>query len=107
MIFAFREGNITYQNLQNINRVTNHHLYPESSVTADDNYEQPPFHEDSESKVEEEHHPLAILDPLAICLTTPRIRAVLRRAITNYKLERHLGTIIEEIFRERMTLESE
>ena len=57
---AFREGNITYQNL---NRNANPHLCAKLSNAVDDNYEQT-FHEESENEDEDEDlHPLPILRP--------------------------------------------
>ena len=63
---AFTDGNITYQNLQKINRNANPQFYTDTSNTADNNYE-PPHNKDSETTGEEEekaeHHPLPIPGP--------------------------------------------
>ena len=104
---AFREGNITYQNLWNIDQSANPHLYPKSSIVADNNYEQP-FHEASENEAKgEESTPLPIPDPTSTHLTTQESEQFSTKQSsenTNYELERHLGTIMEETFQERMTL---
>ena len=50
---TFREGNITYQNLWNIDRNANPQFYTDLSDTADNNYEQPHL-EDLEQQGEEE-----------------------------------------------------
>ena len=50
------------------------------------------------------------ITPITNPLDDPRVRAVFHQAIIenmNYKLDRHLGKIIEEMFQERTTSESE
>ena len=62
---AFREGNITYWNLQNIDRNANPQFYTELSNAVGNNYEQPCL-EDSETmgdEEEEEQNPLLIPGP--------------------------------------------
>ena len=109
---TFAERNIKYWNLWNIDRVANPHLYSKSSNAVDDNYE-PPDLEDSETREEEEEeeeNPLPIPDPLGTHLTTQELELFSTKQlleIMNYKLDRHLGTIIEETFQQRTTLELE
>ena len=103
---AFTEGNITYWHLQNIDRNANTQFYTESSSVVDDNYE-PPCHEDSETMGEEEEEEeisLPIPGPShlsPIHLTTQELEHCSNEQLSenkNYKLDRHLGTIIEERF---------
>ena len=112
---AFTEGNITYWHLQNIDRNANTQFYTESSNAVDDNYE-PPCHEDSETMGEEEEEeeiPLPIPGPShlsPIHLTTQELEHCSNEQLSenkNYKLDRHLGTITEEMFQERTTPESQ
>ena len=111
---AFTEGNITYWHLQNIDRNTNPQFDTKLSNTVDDNY-KPPCHKDSETtgeeEEEEEHLPIPGPScPLPIHLTTPELEQFSTEQSsenTNYELDRHLGTIIEETFQERTTPESE
>ena len=96
----FSEGNIIFHNLWNIDRNTNPHLYSKSSVAADDNY-KPPHNEASESEGEDESSPLPIPDPLGTHLRIPESEQISDEQSsenTSYRLERHLGTIIEETF---------
>ena len=111
---TFREGNITYWNIWNIDRNANPHLYTESSIAADNNYNQP-CHEDSENRVEEEEeeeedHPLPIPDlSQTHSMTQESEQFSTKQSLENmnYELERHLGTIIEETFQERTMPESQ
>ena len=107
---VFSEGNITFWHVWNINRNTNPHLYSESSVTADDNY-KPPHHKALESEGEdEESSPLPIPDPSGIHSRIPESEQLLEEQSSesmSYRLESHLGTVIEETFWERTTLELE
>ena len=109
----FSEGNITFLNLRNIDHNANPHLYSKSSVTVDDNYE-PPCHEDPETTGEEEEkHPLPIPGPSCpspIHLMTPELEQLSTKQSSesmNYELDRYLGTIIEEMFQDGMTPESQ
>ena len=90
-----------FQQLWNIDRNTNPHLSSELSVAADDNYE-PPHYEASESKgKDEESSPLQIPDPSGTQSRIPELEQPLEELSsksTSYRLERHLGTIIEETF---------
>ena len=105
---AFTEGNITYQHLWNIDRNANPQCYTEVSNTVDNNYD-PPCHKDSETmgeeeEEEEEENPLPIpgpSGPLPIHLATQELEHCSNEQLSeneNYKLDRHLGTIIEETF---------
>ena len=69
--FIFSEGNITFWQLQNINRNANPYLYSELSHAADNNY-KPPHHEASEGEGEDKKSsPLPIPDPLGTHLRIP------------------------------------
>ena len=67
---------------------------------------------EEEEEIEEEH-PLPIPCPSClspIYLMTQELEQFSNEQLsenTNYKLDRHLGTIIEETFQERTTLESQ
>ena len=80
--------------------------YLELSQHVDDNYE-PPHLEDSDSQDKEEgeeEKPLPIPDPMRINSSTPSSEQDLNEQFSNNtreSLERHLGTRIEETFRER------
>ena len=107
---AFTEGQISYGNLQNIEWNANPQFYTDSSDAADDNYKQP-CHEGSDSQGEEEgeeESPLPIPGPSGTHLRIPQSEHNLdkqsSKSMSN-RLERHLGTIIKEMFRERTTLE--
>ena len=106
---AFREGNITYRNLRNIDRNAHLKFYTNSSNAADNNYE-PPCHKDSEQwgeEEEEEESPLPIPGPSGTHLRIPELEHNLDKQSsksTSDRLERHLGTIIEEMLWERTTL---
>ena len=107
---TFREGNITYCNLQNLDHNTNPQFYTDLSDTADNNYKQPHL-EDSENwgeEEEEEESPLSIPGPSGTHLRIPESEHNLDKQSsesTSDRLERHLGTIIEKMFQERTTLE--
>ena len=106
---TFGEGNITYQNLWNINRNTNPHLYTELSDAVNNNYKQP-FHEESENEDEEESHPLPI-PGTSLTLVSQQFSNEQSFESMNYELEKHLGkhleTEIEKVFWERTTPELE
>ena len=108
---AFREGSIMYQNLQNINRKTHPEFYTNLSDPMDNNYKQPCL-EDSEQwgeEEEEEECPLPIPGPSGTHLRIPESEHNSEEQSsknTRDRLERHLGTIVEETFQERMTLKS-
>ena len=109
---AFTEGNITYCQLRNINQCTNPHLYSESSHHVDDNYE-PPHLKDFDSQEEEEEEkesPLPIPGPsgthLRILPSDINLEEQSSKSTSN-RLERHFGTIMEEMFQLRTTLELE
>ena len=78
----------------------------------DNNYE-PPRHEETETlgeEEEEEGHPLPIPDPLETHSRIPESEHSSDEQsseLTRDRLERHLGTIIEEMFQERTTPELE
>ena len=99
-----------FQQLWNIDRNTNPHLYSKLSIAADDNYQQP-HHEASESEGEDKKSsPLPIPDPSGTHLRIPESEQHSEEQSSksmSYRLERHLGTIIEETFQERMTPELE
>ena len=82
------------------------------SDTADDNYKEP-HHEDSDNRGEEEEdkeNPLPIPGLSSIPLITQELEQLSNEQSSesmNYELDRHLGTIIEETFWERMTQEPE
>ena len=103
---AFTEGNITFRQLRNIDRSENPQFYSESSQHKDDNY-QPQHLDELDSQDEEEGEeeiPLPILDPLGINSLTPSLEQDSSEQFSNNtreSLERHLGTIIEEMFQER------
>ena len=102
---AFREGSIMYQNLQNINRKTHPEFYTNSSDPVDNNYKQPCL-EDSEQWGEEEEEEES---PSGTHLRIPESEHNSEEQSsknTRDRLERHLGTIVEEMFQERMTLKS-
>ena len=101
-----RNGHITYWNLWNIDWNTNPQFYTDSSNAVDDAY-KPPDLEDFDRQGEEEgeeESPLPIPGPSG---THPRIlQSELNsdeqssESMSN-RPERHLGTIIEEMFWER------
>ena len=101
-----------YQNLQNINRKTHPEFYTNSSDPVDNNYKQPCL-EDSEQwgeEEEEEESPLPIPGPSGTHLRIPESEHNSNKQLlesTSDRLERHLGTTIEETFQERTTLELE
>ena len=105
---AFTEGNITFRQLQNINRNKNPQFYSESSQHKDDNHE-PVCLDGSDSQDEdeeegEEENPLPMPDPMGTNSLTPSLEQDSSEWFSNNtreSLERHLGTIIEETFRER------
>ena len=108
---AFTEGNITFCQLRNIDRNKNPHFYLELSQHEDNNY-QPQCLDELDSQDEEEGEeeiPLTIPDPSGINSLTPSSEQDLSEQFSNNtreSLERHLGTIIEEMFQERsQTLE--
>ena len=107
---GFTEGHITYHNLQNLDCNPNPQFYTDLSNAADDNYE-PPRHKDSDSQEEgegEEETPLSIPGPSGTHLRIPEsdINSDEQSSEnTRDRLERHLGTIIEETFQERTTPE--
>ena len=107
---AFREGNITYWNLRNLDQNANPQFYTNSSDAADDNYEQP-YLEDSEhwgEEEEEEESPLPIPGSSGSHSRIPESEHNSDEQSsenTSNRLERHLGTIIEETFQERTTPE--
>ena len=109
---AFAEGNITFCQLQNINRNENPQFYSESSQHTDNNYE-PPRYEESDSQDEDEEEgeeeiPLPIPDQTRINSRIPFSEQGLSEPYSSSMrdlLERHLGTtidtLIEETFQER------
>ena len=109
---AFWEGSITYLNLQNINHNTNPQFYTDLSNAVDNNFQQPHL-EDSEIQEEEgevEESPLPIPGPLGTHWRIPESEHSFNEQSsesTSDRLERHLGTTIEETFQERTTLELE
>ena len=109
---AFPEGNITYHQLCNKDWNTNPHLYSESSHHMDNNY-KPPCLKDFDSQKEEEgkeESPLLILDPTGThsrILPSDINLEEQSSASMSDRLERHLGTIVEETFQLRTTLELE
>ena len=133
---AFTEGNITFQNLRDIDWSTNPHLYRESSGTANDNkisqhnkeieeegcqLEHPQEEEEEDLLQVEEGllSPLPIPGPSTLLICSP-ISPTLESErnlntwfyeSTSDRLGRHLGehleTILEETFQEKSTLESE
>ena len=101
----FAEGNITFHQLHNIDHNENPQFYLELSQHADDNYE-PPRHEelDSQNKDEEEGEE-EILLPIpdqtrinSLILSLEQGSSEQFSNNTRESLERHLGTIIEEMF---------
>ena len=92
---AFREGNITYWNLWNIDRNINPHLYTKSSNGVDDNYEQP-FHKELENRDEEEEEEI-LLPILGTLLTWESEQCLNEQSFENMnnELERHLGKHLE------------
>ena len=109
---AFTEGNIWYRHLQDINQNTNPQFYTELSQAADDNY-QPLCLEDFDSQDEEkgeEENPLPIPGPSGTHTRNPLTEHSSGEQSSesmSESLERHLGTIIEEMFQEQTTLELE
>ena len=109
---TFTEGNITYHQLRNIDRSTNPHLYSKLSHHTDDNYE-PPCLEDFDSQEEEEGEeksPLPIPGPSGThsrILPSDINSEEQSSESTSDRLERHLGTIVEETFQLRTTPELE
>ena len=107
---TFTEGNITYQNLWNLDHNANPQFYTDSSEAVDNNYEQPCL-EDIEQQGEEEgeeESPLPIPGPSRTHSRIPQSEHNLDKQSsenTRDRLDRHLGTIIEETFQERTTLE--
>ena len=103
---AFTEGNITFQQLRNIDCNKNPQFYLESSQNEDDNY-QPQCLDELDSQDEEEGEeeiPLPIPDPSGTSSLTQSSEQDLSERFSNNmreSLERHLGTIIEEMFQER------
>ena len=99
----FTEGHITFQHLWNIDRNANPQFYTDSSNTADNNYEQPHL-EDFDSQEEEEgeeESPLPIPGPSGTHLRNPQSEHNSEEQSsesTSDRLERHLGTIIDETF---------
>ena len=93
----------TYWNLWNINRNAHPEFYTNLSNAADDNYEQPHL-KDSEQWEEEEEaeeSPLPIPGPSGTHLRIPESEHNLDKQSSKSmsdRLERHLGTIIEEMF---------
>ena len=109
---AFQEGQITYPQLWQIDQNTNPQLYSESSQHVDNNYEQPCLEDfDSQDEGEgEEEHPLPTPGSLGTHMRNPPTEHSSGEQSSKSmreSLERHLGTIIEEMFQERNTLESE
>ena len=103
---TFREGSITYWNLWNIDCNANPQFYTDSSNTADDNYEQPCLKdlEQEEEEEEVEESPQPIPGPLGTHSRIPESEHNSEEQSsenTSDRLERHLGTIIEETFQER------
>ena len=105
---AFAEGNITFHQLCNIDQNENPQFYLESSQHTDDNYEPTRLDEsDSQDKDEvegEEEIPLPIPDQTRINSPIPSLEQDLSERFSSSMrepLERHLGTIIEDVFRER------
>ena len=108
----FTEGNITYHQLHNIDWSTNPHLYSQLSHHTDDNY-KPPCLEDFDSQEEEEggeESPLPIPGPsgthLRILPSDINLEEESSKSMSD-RLERHLGTIVEETFQLRTTPELE
>ena len=97
---AFTDGSITYWNLWIINQNANPQFYTDK---VDDNYE-PPCLEDFDSQEEgegEEESLLPIPGPLGTHLRIPKTEHnsdEQSSVNTRDRLERHLGTIIEETF---------
>ena len=102
---AFAEGNITFRQLQNIDCNKYPQFYSESSQHADDNY-KPPHHieldsQDEDEEEGEEEIPLPIPDRTRINSPIPSLEQGSSERFSNNtreSLERHLGTIIEEMF---------
>ena len=109
---TFTEGNIQCRHLCDIDQNTNSQFNTESSQAVDDNY-QPPCLEDFNSPDEEEGEeeiPLPIPGPLGTHTRNPHSEHSSREQSSKSlreSLERHLGTIIEEMFQQQSTLESE
>ena len=95
-----------------MDRKANPHFYTELSNAVDDNYE-PPHFEDFDSQEEEEgeeENPLPIPRPSGTHLRILPFECNSEEQSfesMSDRLERHLGTIIEKMFQERMTLELE
>ena len=104
------EGNITFQQLQNIDWNTNSEFNTELSQEEDDNYE-PPCLEDFDSQEEqerEEENPLPIPGPSGTHmrnLHSEHSSGEQSSKSMSARLERHLGTIIEDTFQPGTTLE--
>ena len=105
---SFTHGNITFCHLQQIDHNENPQFYPESYDAVDDQYKQQ-WKDEIESQVEEEveeeaakgQEPLQIPDPSGTHSRIPESElssAKQSPKLTRYRLERHLGTIIEEMF---------
>ena len=102
---AFAEGNITFRQLRNIDQNENPQFYSESSQHVDDNYEPRRLDEldshDKDKEEEEEEIPLPILDQTRInspILFLEQGSSEPSSSSMRDSLERHLGTIIEEMF---------
>ena len=98
-----------YQHLWNINRNAHPKFYTKSPNAVDN---KPPCHKETDSQEEgeeeEEECPLPVLDPPGTHLRIPESEHNLEEQSSesmSNRLERHLGTIIEEMFQERTTLE--
>ena len=105
---AFAEGNITYQQLRQIDRNENPEFYTESSQHVDNNYEPRRLDkldsQDEDEEAEEEETHLPIPDQTRINSPIPfseQGSSEPYSSSTRDSLERHLGTIIEETFQER------
>ena len=100
---TFTEGNIWYRHLWDIDWNTNPQFYTESSQAEDNNY-QPPCLEDFDSLDKEEGEeeiPLPIPGPSGTHMRNPHSEhssGEQSSESTSESLERHLGTIIEEMF---------
>ena len=123
---AFKEGNITFRQLQRINQSTNPNLYSEASLLEDTDYQPPRYQDDQsvaeeedeevhqeevqEEEVQEEEHWLPIPEPLGIHL---RIPCSEHNSPDSYSgrlrelLDEPLGTLIETTFYLPESLESD
>ena len=104
---AFTKGHITHHHLWEIDQNANPQFYTKSSQHVDNNYESPCFQdissegEEEEEVKEEEECPLPIPDPLGTHLEILHSEHSSREQFsesTRDLLDRHLGTIIEEMF---------